>query len=100
MADSKTNWVWADFNGLFGEILCFSHRDFSKTADDRVVELSAGMHLTAFMEDLDEYGNRDDLIASGAVEPAPDWPCCRGSRWALRIDERGVRHESDDNLGS
>jgi hypothetical protein len=29
------------------------------------------------------------------VERAPDWLACRGSKWVLRIDERGLRHESD-----
>jgi hypothetical protein len=38
---------------------------------------------------------RDDLLATGTVEPAPDWLQCNGSRWVLRIDADGVRHESD-----
>ena len=49
----------------------------------------------AFDEDADEDGTRNDLIASGIVEPAPDWLSCKGSKWVLRIDEHGVRHESD-----
>jgi hypothetical protein len=51
--------------------------------------------LTAFDEDADEHGNRDDLIATGAVEVSPPWLQCRGSTWVLRIDENGVRHESE-----
>ena len=52
------------------------------------------MHLTAFEEDVDEDGQRDNLMASGTVERSPEWLGCHGSRWALRLDERGVRHES------
>ena len=85
----------ADFNGLFGEILCLSHEDFCLDAAGRSVELRAGMAVTAFDEDVDEAGNRDDLIASGVVEPAPEWLACRGSKWVLRIDAGGVQHESD-----
>ena len=56
--------------------------------------LSAGMILTAFDEDADEHGNRDDLVATGTVEPSPDWLRCRGSKWVLRTDENGVKSES------
>ena len=51
------------------------------------------MTLTAFDEAQDDDGNRDDLIASGIVEPALDWLRCNGSRWALKVDESGVRHQ-------
>jgi hypothetical protein len=59
------------------------------------VRLEAEMTVTAFEEDVDVAGKRDDLIATGIVEPAPDWLQCRGSRWILRIDRDGVRHESE-----
>ena len=95
MTESKTMRVRADFNGLFGELLCLSHKDTSEGADGNLVTLQAGMVLTAFDEDADQHGNRDDLIASGIVEPSPEWLRCLGSRWVLRIDRNGVRHESD-----
>jgi len=53
------------------------------------------MRITAYDEDTNEKGERDDLIASGVVGPSPDWLQCRGSRWILRIDEKGVRNESE-----
>jgi len=93
--DEKQIRVWADFNGLFGEILCLSHHDTAPDENGQKVHLQAGMIVTAFMEDLNEQGTRDDLIASGVVEPAPPELRRRGSRWILRIDENGVRHESD-----
>ena len=91
----KTLKVWADFNGLFGDILCLSHGDTSTDEHGAKVILRTGMKLTAFMEDLDEQGNRDDLIATGIVEPSPPALRCKGSQWILKIDENGVRHESD-----
>ena len=87
--------VWADFNGLFSELLCLSHGDTSTDERGTKVTLCAGMKLTAFDQDVDERGKRDDLIASGTVEPSPSWLRCNGSRWVLRIDENGVRHDSD-----
>lgn len=86
-----------DFNGLFrgGTMLCLSHRETCTDEKGNEVPLQAGMKVTAFDEDRDEHGNRDDLIASGVVERSPDWLQCRGSKWVLMIDKDGVRHESE-----
>ena len=85
----------ADFNGLFGELLCLSHEDMARDETGTLVPLRAGMQVTAFEEDPDENGARDDLVATGIVEPSPDWLRCKGSKWVLRIDADGVRHHSD-----
>lgn len=90
-----TNRIRTDFNGLFGDILCLSHSDICFDENGVAVYLQEGLIVTAFDEDSDDDGNRDDLIASGTVEPSPTWLQCNGSRWILRIDENGVRHESD-----
>lgn len=87
--------VRADFNGLFGNILCLSHEDTCLDENGSVFHLRAGLVLTAYDEDADENGNRDDLIAHGVVEPAPAWLRSHGSKWVLKIDENGVSHESD-----
>ena len=87
--------VRGDFNGLFGELLCLSHSDTCVDESGAPIQLRSGMVVTAFDEDADEHGVRDDLIATGTVEPSPDWLRCNGSKWALRIDKDGVRHESD-----
>ena len=87
--------VRADFNGLFGELLCLSHGSTCIDESGAEVELRPGMMLTAFDEDADERGQRDDLLATGTVEPSLDWLQCKGSKWVLRIDQDGVRHQSD-----
>ena len=85
----------ADFNGLFGDLLCLSHGDTCRDEAGNQVALAAGMHVTAFEPDTDDDGRPADLIATGLVEPSPDWLQCNGSRWALRIDEHGVRHQPE-----
>jgi hypothetical protein len=87
--------VRADFNGLFGDVLCLSHEDTCIDEAGAALHLREGLILTAYDEDADEQGNRDNLIASGIVEPAPAWLRRDGSKWVLRIDENGVNHESD-----
>jgi len=86
----------ADFNGLFSGLLCLSHEDTIKNRDGAVIALNEGMSVTAW-EEIYEDGKRDDLLASGTVERSPDWLACRGSRWVLKIDQNGVRWESDLN---
>jgi hypothetical protein len=86
--------VRADFNGVFGELLCLSHSDTCVDETGALVELRPGLVLTAF-EDNEEAGRPDKLLATGVVEPSPEWLQCTGSRWVLRMDGRRVYHESD-----
>ena len=85
----------ADFNGLFGELLCIAHGDTCKDESGADVYLTEGMRVSVVEENYDEHNQRDDLVASGIVERAPDWLQCNGSRWVLRMDSPGVRLESD-----
>ena len=89
----------ADFNGLFGDVLCLSHADFCVDERGKMVHVSPGMVAIAVEPDPDEDGRPDNLIASGIVEPAPEWLACTGSKWILKIDSNGVRHESE-TIGS
>ena len=92
----NTRWVRADFNGLFGgELLCLSHSDEVTDASGRAVPLRLGLVLTAFDDDADDQGLPDPIVASGVVEASPPWLQCNGSRWVLRIDDRGIQHASD-----
>jgi len=92
--------IRADFNGLFSELLCLSHAETCVGEDGQDIQVHEGMTVTAFDEDVDDEGKPDNLIASGTVERSPNWLSCRGSRWVLRIDENGVRHESYLRLSS
>ncbi|MGZ8180604.1 MAG: hypothetical protein ACXWT1_01455 [Methylobacter sp.] len=80
---------------LAPDLLCLSHGESLRTADGRLIELRAGMSITAYDEDTDDDGNRDDIFASGIVEISPEFAQCQGSKWSLRIDSNGIRHESD-----
>jgi hypothetical protein len=100
MAEPKILRVRADFNGLFGDLLCLSHKDTCEDSEGNLVTLKSGMVLTAFDEDVDDNGNRDDLIASGIVERPPWRLRCGGSRWVLKIDGNGVRHDSELRSGN
>ena len=95
MSEPEPIRIHADFNGLFSKLLCLSHRETCVGADGQDIVVREGMTAIAFDEDVDENGSPDNLIASGTVERSPKWLSCNGSRWVLRIDPNGVRHESD-----
>jgi hypothetical protein len=80
---------------LFGQLLCLSHGTTCIEQSGTENTLRNDLILTPFDEDADENGNRDDLVATGTVEPSPEWLQCRGSRWVLRIDDNGVKSESE-----
>ena len=95
MSESSPIRLHADFNGLFSQFLCLSHKETCLGENGENVTVHEGMIATAFDEDVDDDGKPDNLVASGIVERSPAWLRCRGSRWVLRIDQNGVRHESD-----
>jgi hypothetical protein len=97
--ETKAGWVLADFNGMLeNDLLCLAHSDTVSDRAGRTISLRPGLTLTAFDHDADERGNPDDILATGVVEPSPEYAHCNGSRWALRIDAAGIRHESDLGL--
>jgi hypothetical protein len=95
MNETQPILLCADFNGLFGNLLCLSHEDTCWSANGEQVLLHEGMTVSVFDQDEGDDGKPDNLIATGTVEHSPDWLQCKGSRWVLRIDRNGVRHESD-----
>ena len=82
-------WLYADFNGLFGSVLCLTHREFSVDEEGHQVPLQEGMTITAYDEDADDEGRPDKLFANGVVARPPVWLAHKGSRWVLQIDEDG-----------
>ena len=58
MTNSNEIRVRADFNGLFGELLCLSHKDTCEDANGNLMALKAGMLLTAFDEEHIIPGSR------------------------------------------
>ena len=87
-----TTKLQADFNGLFGDVLCLSHDESAKDVTGEQITLTSGMPVLAFESDPDHDGNPAFLVARGRAEISPDELLCRGSRWCLHIDDQGVRH--------
>ncbi len=96
MPTPKDTWIRADFNGFLDrDLLCLAHADEVTKLSGQTIRLAAGVVVTAFDMDADEDGNPDMILVTGSVEASPDFAQCRGSRWAVRVDESGVQWESE-----
>lgn len=92
--------LYGDFNGLWtaedgGTLLCLSHKETLMKFDGEEIDAEEGTVAVAREQDADENGQRDDLLAQGTILRSPDWLQCRGSKWCLKIDDRGIYHQSD-----
>lgn len=84
----------ADFNGLFGDLLCLAHGPTCEDEHGNAVVLIEGMKVLAFDPDFD--GDTPCfLIATGTVIPSPDSLQHQGSVWCLALDDHGCRHVAD-----
>jgi hypothetical protein len=90
--------LYVDFNELIEEnLVLLSKEDTKKDFGGNEVFLFEGKEIKIYMDDLDEFGNIDNLIASGLVELNNTglFSICK---WSCRIDQNGIRHESEVNI--
>jgi len=88
--------ILIDFNEMITccNLIKLSKTDFKKDINGNIIQLKEGMKITVVMEDLDEFGQRDDLIANGTVEKN-NTGISKICKWNIRIDEKGIRNESE-----
>lgn len=82
--------VYADFNNADPEGRL--RLNCAGTAADLArlgLQLREGLVLTVYMDDTDDHGQPDDLVAVGVVEHSQD------EGWVARIDWDTVRHASE-----
>ncbi|WP_299247439.1 hypothetical protein [uncultured Aquimarina sp.] len=92
MNESK---IYIDFNEMIAcDLILLSKTDFKKDANGTTIELKEGMKIKVYMDDKDELGKTDNLIAHGTVEPNNSG-AFKTCKWNIRIDKNGIRHESE-----
>ncbi|MBC9909474.1 hypothetical protein [Chitinophaga varians] len=87
--------IYVDFNEMIAEdLVLLSQEDTKQDSDGNVVLLCEGKMIDIFMDDTNEPGEKDNLMASGTVEANTTglFPVCK---WNCRIDANGIRHESE-----
>jgi len=88
--------VYVDFNEMISpdEVL-LSQTDSKVDSAGNIVEFFDGKEVAVYMDEIDDNGKPDNLIANGIVirNTLDGWASI--AKWVLKIDERGIRHESD-----
>ncbi len=85
--------ISVDFNELDNP-MPISKTDEVIDSDGNTITLSEGLSVFIYEEDYDEFDRKDYLIADGIVVRNPNKESI--AKWCCQIDERGVRHESDN----
>lgn len=94
---------YVDFNEMVdADTVLLSVDDSKKDASGVVVLLREGMLVSIYMDDHDENGAIDNLVAQGVVvrNSRTDWSA--HVKWCCRIDGNGIRAQSevDKSAGS
>ena len=93
----KKPMVYVDFNEMLdSNLVLLSAHDTKTAANGDVVSLYEGLEVVVYMDDTDNNGASDNLVAHGVVERNPSvagWAA--QVKWCCRIDGSGVRHESE-----
>jgi hypothetical protein len=88
----STSRVYADFQNLDDQnrlrLNCAGTR---QDLASQGVQLREGLVLTFYMDDADDHGQPDDLLADGVVHFNEDERC-----WVAAIDWSALRHASDE----
>ena len=72
-----------------------SKEDCKSDSNGALVHFHEGKEVRVYMDDLDENGNADRLIASGIAQRNTYGSSVASARWLLKIDADGIRHESE-----
>jgi hypothetical protein len=87
---------YVDFNEMVdADTVLLSADDSKKDASGAVVSLYEGMLVNIYMDDSDENGAIDNLVAQGIVvrNIRSNWSA--HVKWCCRIDGNGIRAQSE-----
>lgn len=89
--------ICVDFNEMptSNEVL-LSQFDTKVDSGGETVQFVDGMFVSVYMDDQDEHGNPDRLIAEGIARRNYHGGWAAAACWLLTISDRGIRHESDE----
>ena len=81
-----------DFNEMIDNESCLlSKEDITTDIEGNTITLIEGLEIAVFMDDLDENGNVDPLIANGIVELNTSLGWSASVKWCIKIDAQGVQ---------
>jgi len=89
----STSRIYADFHNLDdSNRLRLTCVGTSEDLARQGIELQEGLRLTFYMDDANDSGKPDDLLAEGVTHYDPAEQC-----WVAAVDWPTLRHASDEN---
>lgn len=89
--------IYVDFNEMpCNDEVLLSKNDTKVDSNGNTIYFFEGMQAAVYMDDLDKEGKVDQLIANGVVKINNHAGWTSVARWLLKIDERGIRHVSEE----
>lgn len=86
-----------DFNEMLdSNLVLLAADDVKLNSVGELVSLSEDMPVTVYMEDTDEKGVPDNLVAKGIVTrnlSNVSWAV--NAKWCCKLDSHGIQHESE-----
>ena len=88
--------LYVDFNEMLEpNLVLLSAEDAKRDVSGELIQLREAMAIDVYMDDVNERGEPDSLVASGWVEKNQSSGWGSNAKWCCRIDEQGIRHQSD-----
>src|SRR4051812_42759848 len=88
--------IYVDFNEMLeADLVLLSKEDTRTDSSGNLVELREVLRIYVYMDDLDENGSPDPLIADGVVEKTPGIGWGARAKWCCRIGPEGIVHISN-----
>ena len=88
--------LYVDFNEMVeANLVLLAQEDRKVDSAGNMVVLAPGLMVHVYMDDVDEDGRDDPLIADGVVERSPGAGWTAPARWCCRIDSNGIRRASE-----
>lgn len=88
--------IRVDFNEMVEpDLVLLSKSDVRTDSAGNEIMLTVGTQVYIYCPDVNDFGQKDNLIADGYVERNTFGGWTSAAKWCCRIDERGIRWESD-----
>lgn len=87
--------LYVDFDEMIDhDLVLLSQKDTKLDFEGNEIVLIQNLEVDIYMDDVDEFGVKDDLIASGKVV-RNDTVFFTHVQWLCRIDANGIKNESE-----
>lgn len=87
---------YVDFNEMVdADTVLLSAEDTKVDVSGVIAQLHEGMLVSVYMNDEDENGNIDNLVAEGIVVRNTEAGWSAHVKWCCRIDSNGIRVQSN-----